>query len=272
MRRPHVKPQVRDNRYTTESFYGLYLTYRFSYPTGKSPRVVLHVGIRNVFLPEKKLFKRSISAYVKGANQPPVKSLKELPTVVMRQVCEYLLPILRKRDPHTDYYPLGFMLEAHANEIVSRPTKRGRETSDSTKADKEAAIRKLQEEEGNTRWGDVTPEHCRTWLSSCSVHRQNQCAAVMRALHEIERSISTETVGRQSCYHIAYLISNIPLEAQYKNVQIDEPATWKAFLRRIHHVVEYTAEGCNSVTSEEAEEPHQQTFTELTDSDGELPF
>ena len=78
--------------------------------------------------------------------------------------------------------------------------------------------------------------------------------------------------NRQACYNTVYLISNIPLEEQYKNVQFDEPATWKAFLRRIHHVVEYTNEGCNSVTSEEAEEPHQQTFTELTDSDGELPF
>lgn len=78
--------------------------------------------------------------------------------------------------------------------------------------------------------------------------------------------------NRQACYNTVYLISNIPLEEQYKNVQIDEPATWKAFLRRIHHVVEYTAEGCNSVMSAEAEEPHQQTFTELTDSDGELPF
>lgn len=197
MRRPYVKPSVRESRYTTESFYGLNLTYRFSYPQArKKPRVVLHVGTEDLFLPEKKLFKRAISAYVNGAKQPPVDSLKELPPVVMRQVCKYLLPLLRKYyDKHTDYYPLGFMLEAHANEIVSRPTKRGRETSDSTKADKEAAIRKLQEKEGNTRWGDVTPEHCRTWLSSCSVHRQNQCAAVMRALHEIEKSISNETIG-----------------------------------------------------------------------------
>ncbi len=196
MRRPYVKPSVRESRYTTESFYGLNLTYRFSYPQArKKPRVVLHVGTEDLFLPEKKLFKCAISAYVNGAKQPPVDSLKELPPVVMRRVCNYLLSEMRTRYRHTDYYPLGFMLEAHANEIVSRQTKRGRETSANTQADKEAAIRKLQEEEGNTRWGDVTPEHCRTWLSSCSVHRQDQCAAIMRALHEIELSISTETVG-----------------------------------------------------------------------------
>ena len=78
--------------------------------------------------------------------------------------------------------------------------------------------------------------------------------------------------NRQACYTTVYLISNIPLDEQYKNVQIDEPATWAAFLRRIHHVVEYTAEGCNSITAEKQEAPHQQTFSELTDSDGELPF
>ena len=193
--RPYVKPSVRESRYKTEPFYGLNLTYRFSYLSGKGKRVLLHVGVSEMRTPEKKLFKRAITKYVDRTKEPPVDSLKKLPPVVMRQVCDYLLSEMRTMYRHTDYYPLGFLLEAHANEIVSRPTKRGRETSDSTKADKEAAIRKLQEEEGNTRWGDVTPEHCRTWLSSCSVHRQNQCAAVMRALHEIEKSISNETIG-----------------------------------------------------------------------------
>ena len=196
--KPYVKPTVRKKRYETESFFGLVLTYRFSYPSGKTPRVVLHVGVRNLFLPEKKLFKRSISRYVDGTKQPPVDSLKELPPVVMRQVCEYLLPLLRERYQHTDYYPLGFMLEAHANEIVSRKTTRGRETSASTKADKEAAIRELEKNEGNNRWGYVTPANCRTWMSSLSSHRQDQCAAVMRALHEIEKSISNETNGNSA--------------------------------------------------------------------------
>jgi len=33
------------------------------------------------------------------------------------------------------------------------------------------------------------------------------------------------------------------LEEQYPNVQVNEPATWKAFLRRIHHVIEYQKSG-----------------------------
>ncbi len=45
--------------------------------------------------------------------------------------------------------------------------------------------------------------------------------------------------NRQACYERVYIISNIDLREQYPNVQINEPATWKAFLRRIHHVIEY---------------------------------
>lgn len=44
---------------------------------------------------------------------------------------------------------------------------------------------------------------------------------------------------RQACYTSVYIISNIDLSEQYKHVLEREPATWKAFLRRIHHVVEH---------------------------------
>lgn len=49
--------------------------------------------------------------------------------------------------------------------------------------------------------------------------------------------------NRVACYETVYLISNIDLKEQYPNVQSNEPATWKAFLRRIHHVVEYRCNG-----------------------------
>ena len=45
--------------------------------------------------------------------------------------------------------------------------------------------------------------------------------------------------NRQACFETVYIISNIDLTEQYPNVQLNEPATWKAFLRRIHHVIEY---------------------------------
>lgn len=49
--------------------------------------------------------------------------------------------------------------------------------------------------------------------------------------------------NRQACYETVYIISNVDLSQQYPVVQLNEPATWKAFLRRIHHVIEYRANG-----------------------------
>lgn len=46
-----------------------------------------------------------------------------------------------------------------------------------------------------------------------------------------------------ACYDTVYITSNIPLEHQYKDVQTAKPETWKAFLRRIHYVTEYTEYG-----------------------------
>ena len=49
--------------------------------------------------------------------------------------------------------------------------------------------------------------------------------------------------NRQACYETVYIISNIDLKEQYPNIQAIEPETWRAFLRRIHHVVEYQKDG-----------------------------
>ena len=39
-----------------------------------------------------------------------------------------------------------------------------------------------------------------------------------------------------ACYTKVFIISNISLEQQYPNVQVDNPETWAAFRRRIHSV------------------------------------
>lgn len=44
--------------------------------------------------------------------------------------------------------------------------------------------------------------------------------------------------NKQACYTKVYIISNIPLEQQYPNIQAEQPATWAALKRRIHHVYE----------------------------------
>lgn len=51
-----------------------------------------------------------------------------------------------------------------------------------------------------------------------------------------------------ACFDKIYIISNIPLERQYPGVQYNEPETYKAFLRRIHHVEEMLdTRGCGDV-------------------------
>lgn len=43
--------------------------------------------------------------------------------------------------------------------------------------------------------------------------------------------------NKVACFTKVFLISNIPLEKQYPNVQTDEPESWRAFRRRIHNVM-----------------------------------
>jgi len=46
-----------------------------------------------------------------------------------------------------------------------------------------------------------------------------------------------------ACFTAVYITSNIPLKSQYIEVQSNRPETWRALLRRIHKVMEYTADG-----------------------------
>lgn len=48
---------------------------------------------------------------------------------------------------------------------------------------------------------------------------------------------------RVACYTKVYITSNLPLEKQYRAEQWERPETWRAFLRRIHSVVEYLPDG-----------------------------
>lgn len=45
-----------------------------------------------------------------------------------------------------------------------------------------------------------------------------------------------------ACFTKVYFLTNISLEKQYPNVQIEAPETWKAFLRRIKKVIHYKSE------------------------------
>ncbi|NCB50251.1 MAG: replication protein [Clostridia bacterium] len=45
--------------------------------------------------------------------------------------------------------------------------------------------------------------------------------------------------NRQACYTQIYIISNIPLEDQYRQMQIEQRNSWEAFLRRIDEVIQF---------------------------------
>lgn len=49
--------------------------------------------------------------------------------------------------------------------------------------------------------------------------------------------------NRQACFDTVYIISNIDLREQYPNIQGTDAETWRAFLRRIHRVIEYRKDG-----------------------------
>ena len=49
--------------------------------------------------------------------------------------------------------------------------------------------------------------------------------------------------NRVACYTKVYIISNLSLLQQYPDIQVESPATFSAFLRRIHKVVHYSGTG-----------------------------
>ena len=70
-----------------------------------------------------------------------------------------------------------------------------------------------------------------------------QIGDVLDYLDGYPLALPARYANRQACYETVYLISNIDLTEQYRNVQVIEPETWKAFLRRIDHVIEYRKDG-----------------------------
>ena len=45
-------------------------------------------------------------------------------------------------------------------------------------------------------------------------------------------------MDRTACYEKVYILSNLGLEEQYRDVQNKSPETWNAFIRRISKIIE----------------------------------
>lgn len=74
-------------------------------------------------------------------------------------------------------------------------------------------------------------------------HSQIPFSAMLNYLDIYPIMLPARYNDRVACYTTVYLTSNIPLEAQYQEIQRYQLETWYAFLRRIHNVIEYLPDG-----------------------------
>lgn len=64
--------------------------------------------------------------------------------------------------------------------------------------------------------------------------------------------------NKTACFTTIYIISNLALSAQYPVIHYEQPETWQALLRRIHHIVEY--------------KPKEEVFEQIVFDDGKEVF
>ena len=74
-------------------------------------------------------------------------------------------------------------------------------------------------------------------------HSQIPIEDMLNYLDIYPLSLPARYSDRVACYTRVYITSNLPLEKQYRNMQWDSLETWRAFIRRIHKVLEYRADG-----------------------------
>ena len=77
--------------------------------------------------------------------------------------------------------------------------------------------------------------------------------------------------NRVACYDTVYIVSNIPLTEQYKNIQDNEPKTWAAFLRRITAVYNFDISKETPVNKHTGELKKPLSLIPI-DDDSDLPF
>lgn len=68
------------------------------------------------------------------------------------------------------------------------------------------------------------------------------CADMLNYLDGYPVELPSRYSNKIACFTKIYIISNIPIEEQYITVQRDSPETYKAFIRRIHKIYEFTKE------------------------------
>lgn len=74
-------------------------------------------------------------------------------------------------------------------------------------------------------------------------HSQIPISAMLNYLDIYPLMLPARYNDRVACYSKVYITSNIPLEEQYQDIQRCQLETWRAFLRRVHDVIEYLPDG-----------------------------
>lgn len=74
-------------------------------------------------------------------------------------------------------------------------------------------------------------------------HSQIPISAMLNYLDIYPLQLPARYHDRTACYTIVYITSNRSLEEQYPEIQLYQPKTWQAFLRRISRIVEYKPDG-----------------------------
>lgn len=64
-------------------------------------------------------------------------------------------------------------------------------------------------------------------------------------------SLPSRYSDKQACFTKVYIISNIPLDEQYKNIQNEQVSTWNAFVRRIHNIKRFEIKDDNRIIIDE---------------------
>ncbi len=74
-------------------------------------------------------------------------------------------------------------------------------------------------------------------------HSSFKIADMLNFLDGYPLELPCRYANRVACFTKVYIVSNIPLQAQYPNVQREMPSVWQSFLRRISRIIEYTDVG-----------------------------
>lgn len=83
-------------------------------------------------------------------------------------------------------------------------------------------------------------------------------------------SLPSRYSDKVATYHFVSIISNIPLEDQYKDVQRESPETWQAFLRRINRVVHYKSK--DEIIKYDSVDAYLHRDEGFTPAEGDTPF